>query len=117
MEQANWTWGLALIALTVAIHATGVVMMAFVMVRIRVRLENRNRGLRNLIPIVVGAVSAAGLLLAALQDRSHDLGSHVFVVGRRRFAFGCAALFPRPDDNAWCLGAGAATALAHNGSA
>ena len=28
LENVNWTWGLSLIALTVAIHATGVVMMA-----------------------------------------------------------------------------------------
>ena len=36
LERASWTWGLSLIALTVAIHALGVVMMALVMEKIRV---------------------------------------------------------------------------------
>jgi len=36
LERASWTWGLSLIALTVAIHAMGVVMMALVIAKIRV---------------------------------------------------------------------------------
>jgi hypothetical protein len=34
LEPVNWTWGLSLIALTIAIHAIGVVMLALVSVRI-----------------------------------------------------------------------------------
>ena len=67
MENINWTWGLSLIALTVAIHATGVVMMAFVGFGIRVRLEARKLGLSHVIPIVIGLVGAVGLLLAVLH--------------------------------------------------
>ena len=67
LERASWTWGLSLIALTVAIHAMGVVMMALVMERIRVRLDNRSLGLRYVIPIVIGLVGAVGLLLAVLH--------------------------------------------------
>ena len=67
LETANWTWGLALIALTIAMHATGVVVLAFVSLRIRVRIANRRLGLRYVIPIVVGLVAAAGLLLAVLH--------------------------------------------------
>jgi hypothetical protein len=37
LESVNWTWGLSLIALTIAIHAAGVVMMVLVGFRIRVR--------------------------------------------------------------------------------
>jgi len=66
-EPVNWTWGLSLIALTIAIHATGVVVMALVGSRIRVRLENRRLGLRYVIPILIGLVAAAGLLLAVLH--------------------------------------------------
>ena len=66
-EPVNWTWGLSLIALTIAIHATGVVVMALVGLRIRVRIENRHLGLRYMIPIVIGVVTAVGLLLAVLH--------------------------------------------------
>jgi hypothetical protein len=39
----NWTWGLSLIAVTMAIHATGIAFMAFATVRMRVRMESVNR--------------------------------------------------------------------------
>ena len=67
LERASWTWGLSLIALTVGIHALGVVMMALVMEKIRVRLDNRSLGLRYVIPIVICLVGAVGLLLAVLH--------------------------------------------------
>ena len=67
MESVNWTWGLLLIALTVAIHAAGVVMMAFVGFGIRARLETRTLGLRHVIPLVIGIVGAVALLLAVLH--------------------------------------------------
>jgi len=67
LESVNWTWGLSLIALTIAIHVTGVVMMALAMFGIRPRLEARKPGLRQVIPIVIGMVGAVGLLLAVLH--------------------------------------------------
>ena len=67
LEGASWTGGLSLIALTVAIHALGVVMMALVMEKIRVRLDNGSLGLRYVTPIVIGLVEAVGLLLAVLH--------------------------------------------------
>ena len=67
MQSVNWIWGLSLIALTIAIHATGVVMMAIVGLGIRARLEIRNLGLRHVILIVTGGVGAVGLLLAVLH--------------------------------------------------
>ena len=67
MENVNWIWGLSLIALTIAIHATGVVMMALVGFRIRAWLEAGELRLRHLIPIVIGIVGAVGLLLAVLH--------------------------------------------------
>ena len=67
MGNANWTWGLSLIALTVAMHATGVVMMAIAGFAIRARLEPRKLGLRHVIPILIGLVGAVGLLLAAVH--------------------------------------------------
>ena len=67
MENVNWTWGLSLIALTIAIHATGVVMMALVGFSIRAWLETRELRLRGVILIVIGIVGAVGLLLAVLH--------------------------------------------------
>lgn len=67
MQSVNWTWGLSLIASTIAIHAMGVVMMAIVGLGIRVRLETWNLGFRHVILIVIGVVGAVGLLLAVLH--------------------------------------------------
>jgi hypothetical protein len=67
LESVNWAWGLSLIALTIAIHAMGVVMMAIMGLEIRVRLEIRNLGFRHVILIVTGGVGAVGLLLAVLH--------------------------------------------------
>ena len=64
----NWTWGLSLIVLTIAIHTTGVIFMAFATVRIRVQLESRNRlELRQVLAINIGLIAMVGLLLAALH--------------------------------------------------
>jgi hypothetical protein len=67
LESINWTWGLSLIALTVAIHTMGVVLMALAGIRIRAKLEVWNLGFQHVIPIVIGVVAATGLLLAALH--------------------------------------------------
>jgi hypothetical protein len=67
LDQPSWLWGLSLIVLTMAIHATAVVMLAFTDVRIRVRLETRRAKLRNLIATLICVVGAIGLLLAVLH--------------------------------------------------
>ena len=41
LDTPSWRWGLSPIAFTMAIHATVVVLMAFVGVRVRARLESR----------------------------------------------------------------------------
>jgi hypothetical protein len=63
----NWIWGLSLIALTIAIHATSVTLMVSVLHSFRVRLESHSPGLRRLYAIVIGTITATGLLLAALH--------------------------------------------------
>ena len=67
LDQPGWLWGLSLIVFTMAIHATAVVMLAFVAVRIRVRLETRGLKVRKLIAIVIGVVGVIGLLLVVLH--------------------------------------------------
>ena len=64
----NWTWGLSLIALTMAIHATGIAFMGFTTLRIRHRMESLSRlRLHHWFAIVVPVIGVVGLLLAALH--------------------------------------------------
>jgi hypothetical protein len=64
----NWTWGLSLIVLTIAIHTTGIAFLAFATERIRVRLESLNRlSWRRVFAIVIGVIGVVGLILAALH--------------------------------------------------
>ena len=65
----NWIWGLSLIALTMAIHGTGVLWIALVDAGIRGRIErqNRLRRRRHVAEFIIGMIAVVGLLLAALH--------------------------------------------------
>ena len=64
----DWTWGLSLIALTMAMHATGVIFMALAGMNIRARIESQNHlTLRHVAAIQIGLIGTVGLLLAALH--------------------------------------------------
>ncbi len=63
----NWIWGISLIALTIAVHAISVTVMASAAHRFRVRLEGRNCRLPRVFAIVIGTITTMGLLLAALH--------------------------------------------------
>ena len=64
----NWTWGLSLIALTMATHATGIALLALGTVRLRLRLETRNQlSLRHVLTVIICLIGVVGLLLAALH--------------------------------------------------
>ena len=67
MESVNWAWGLSLIALTIAIHATGLSFLAFGLRSVRFRLEGQSLGLGHAFAMVIGAMSSLGLLLAVLH--------------------------------------------------
>ena len=60
-------YGLTLVALTLAIHAAGVTFMVSVLRGIRIRLESRSLRLPHVFAVVIGAITAMGLLLAALH--------------------------------------------------
>ena len=89
MSGANWAWGLSLIALTIVIHVTGMVMMAIGALRIRLRVEMMNLDLRQVIPIVIGGIGAVGLLLAVLYGIEAAIWAAAYV--------GLGAL-PSPND-------------------
>ena len=67
LDTASWRWGLSLIALTMAIHATVVVLMAFVGVRVRARLESRDLKSWNLVAILICTNVVIGLVFAVLH--------------------------------------------------
>ena len=75
----NWIWGLSLIALTIAIHATSVTFMVSVLHSFRVQLESRRPGLRRLYAIVIGTITTMGLLLAALHVIEAALWAAVYL--------------------------------------
>jgi hypothetical protein len=72
-------WGLSLIALTMAIHATSVTVMAAVLHRFRVRLESRCSSLAGAIAIVIGTITTMGLLLAALHIMEAAIWAAVYL--------------------------------------
>jgi hypothetical protein len=57
----NWIWGLSLIALTLAIHATGVAFMVSALHRLRLRLERRTLRFPHVFVIVITAITTLGL--------------------------------------------------------
>ena len=66
--ESNWAWGLSLIALTMAVHASGIVIMAIAMLSIRSRVEARSSlRFHHLLATVIGLIGMVGLLLAVLH--------------------------------------------------
>jgi hypothetical protein len=67
LDRPSWEWGLALIVLTMAIHAGSVVVIGCVSLGIRVRLEHRSLSLLHVILILICLIGVIGLVLAALH--------------------------------------------------
>jgi hypothetical protein len=68
VNLASWILGLSLIVVTIAIHTTGVVMMAFRLdKRIRVRVEKYKLDPLRAIPIVIGSIGLVAVILAILH--------------------------------------------------
>ena len=67
LDTPSWRWGLSLIAFTMAIRATVVVLMAFVGVRVRARLESRDLRSWKLVAILICTSVAIGLVFAVLH--------------------------------------------------
>ena len=116
MQSVNWAWGLSLIALTIAIHTTGVVMMAVAGLRIRARLETRNLSFWHTILIVVGVVGTAGLLLAVLHGIEATIWAAAYVwLGALNLPQNAILYSVELYDHARRFGADAGTTLADDG--
>jgi hypothetical protein len=67
LQSVNWAWGLWLIALTIAIHTIGVVMMAVAGCGSEPGWRPGTSVFWHAILIVIGVVGTAGVLLAVLH--------------------------------------------------
>ncbi len=68
MDLSSWSLGLSLIVLTIAIHTTAVVLMAFGLeTSIRVGVDKQKPDWLRAIPTVIGHIGAVALILAALH--------------------------------------------------
>jgi hypothetical protein len=72
-------YGLALVALTLAIHASGVTFMVSVVHVFRIRLQGRSIRLQHVFAIVIGAITAMGLLLATMHGIEAALWAVVYL--------------------------------------
>jgi hypothetical protein len=80
MSQIDtWAWGLSLIALTIAIHVTGVTFLVSALHGFRVRLATWSLRLHHVIAIVIGAFTAMGLLLAVLHGIEAAIWAAVYL--------------------------------------
>src|SRR4051794_21596421 len=67
--ESNWAWGLSLIVLTNAIHATGIATMAFVILRLYEQMEAQSSHYRlgHHFLFLITSISVISLLLAILH--------------------------------------------------
>ena len=79
LDHPSWLWGLSLIVLTMAIHATAVAVLAFAVVGVRVRLESRGPNLWNLIAILICVIGGIGLLLAVVHGIECGIWAGVYL--------------------------------------
>jgi hypothetical protein len=75
----NWILGVALVALTLAIHAAGVTFMVSVVHVTRLRLKSWRLRLPHASAVVIGAITAMGLLLAAFHMMEAALWAAVYL--------------------------------------
>jgi hypothetical protein len=68
VDISSWSVGLSLIVLTIAIHTTAVVLMAFGLeTRIRTRVGTYQSDRLRAVPAMIGHIGAVALILAALH--------------------------------------------------
>jgi hypothetical protein len=118
LDHPGWFWGFSLIVLTMAIHATAVVMLAVGGLRIRVQLETRGLKMWNQIAILICVIGVIGLLLAVLHGVECGIWAAAYLwLGALESPHGCLALFARLDEHARRVGADVAKTLADDGRA
>lgn len=77
--DASWIWSLALVAMTMAIHAVGIVLIAAASRQTRVKLLPRNTSYLNSAPMTIILIVAVGLSLAILHSIESIVWAIVYV--------------------------------------
>ena len=112
----NWTWGLSLTALTMAMHGAGVILMALAGVSIRAQIESWNHlTLRDVAAIQIGVIGTVGLLLAALHGVEAALWAAAYWWLGALNSPADAILLCRLDEHTRRFGASAGALLADDG--
>ena len=78
---SNWTWGLPLTALTVAIHVTSIVGIGLLLIRARRRMSNGVRGRVSMATFAIVMIGATGWMLAVLHGLEAAIwaGAYLFL--------------------------------------
>ena len=77
--DASWTWSLVLVAITFAIHAVGIVLIAAASKPIRVKLLRRGIDYVESAPMTIILIVAVGLSLAVLHSIESMIWAIVYV--------------------------------------
>src|SRR5215831_13074898 len=113
LDSPSWTWGLALIVLTTAIHSLGIVLLSLLGVRIRAYLKRQSFHLWQAITVLTDADrDDRAVACSPAWDRGRLVGGSLSLAGRTRYTRRSDALFNRFDDHARRLGVNTAPALA-----
>jgi hypothetical protein len=75
--ETSWTWSLALIAVTIAMHVTGVVLLANVSERVKAKLPQLDISYLSSVPISMALIVSVALCLALL----HGVEAIVWALG------------------------------------
>lgn len=65
--SASWIWSLALVAITLAIHAAGIVLIAAVSRQLGAKLLRRGINYIDGVPMTIGLIAAVGVSLGVLH--------------------------------------------------
>ena len=98
MDLASWSVGLSLIVLTIAIHTTAVVLMAFGLeTKIRFRVDKHKPDRLRAIPTVIGHIGAVALILTALHGFEGILWASAYWRIGALDSFTDASVYVAPD--------------------
>ena len=76
---ASWTWSLALVAVTIAIHASGIVLIGTASKRIRVKVLRQGTSYADRPPVTILLIVAVGFSLAVLHSIESMIWAFVYV--------------------------------------
>ena len=80
LDSPSWTWGLALIVLTTAIHSFGIVLLSLLGVRIRAYLKRQSFHLWQAVTVLTMLIGTIGLSLAVLHGIEAALWAEAYLL-------------------------------------